>query len=183
MALKQTNLTTSESLMDEDTFWQIIKSSKDKSENDFEEQKEQLANELRVLTADEIILFGNRFKFFRGEADTLELSGAFYIISGDDEVDSFNDFREWVIGLGKEFYHKITKDPQALVDIETDIIEEANWEGLGYTISTVFKEKTGQEMTYLFQNSDETKRKEWEEESHDLKNMFPKLYSKYPDNI
>jgi choline dehydrogenase-like flavoprotein len=61
--------------------------------------------------------------------------------------------------------------------------DEVDWEGLGYVHSSVFKELTGQEMEYLFKEKQETTGAEWEKGSDDLKNMFPKLYAKYPDNI
>lgn len=180
---KNTNFTSSDKLMDEDQFWKIIQTTKDNSNGDFEEQQEELANELRKLTPDDIILFGNRFRYFRGQANTWELWGAIYIIHGGCGDDSFNDFREWVIGQGKDFYYKTIKDPESLVQIDTDKIDEVEWEGLGYVHSTIFKELTGQEMEYLFKEKQETTGVEWEEESDDLKNMFPKLYAKYPDNI
>lgn len=180
---KNTNFSYSDKLMDEDRFWKIIQASKDNSNNDFEEQQEELANELRKLTPDDIILFGNRFRFFRGQANTWELWGAIYIIHGGCGDDSFNDFREWVIGQGKDFYYKTIKDPETLVEIDTDKIEDVEWEGLGYVYSIVFKEKTGQEMEYTFIENHDTTGQEWEEEGDDLKNMFPKLYAKYPDNI
>jgi hypothetical protein len=180
---KNANFTSSDKLMDEDQFWKIIQTTKDNSNGDFEEQQEELTNELRKLTPDDIILFGNRFRYFRGQANTWELWGAIYIIHGGCSDDSFNDFREWVIGQGKDFYYKTIKDPETLVEIDTDKIDEVEWEGLGYVHSTVFKELTGQEMAYLFKEKQETTGVEWEEESDDLKNMFPKLYAKYPDNI
>jgi hypothetical protein len=180
---KNANFTSSDKLMDEDQFWKIIQTTKDNSNDDFEEQQEELTNELRKLTPDDIILFGNRFRYFRGQANTWELWGAIYIIHGGCSDDSFNDFREWVIGQGKDFYYKTIKDPESLVEIDTDKIDEVEWEGLGYVHSTVFKELTGQEMEYLFKEKQETTGVEWEEESDDLKNMFPKLYAKYPDNI
>jgi hypothetical protein len=180
---KNANFTSSDKLMDEDQFWKIIQTTKDNSNGDFEEQQEELTNELRKLTPDDIILFGNSFRYFRGQANTWELWGAIYIIHGGCSDDSFNDFREWVIGQGKDFYYKTIKDPESLVEIDTDKIDEVEWEGLGYVHSTVFKELTGQEMEYLFKEKQETTGVEWEEESDDLKNMFPKLYAKYPDNI
>lgn len=180
---KNTNFTSSDKLMDEDQFWKIIQKTKDNSNSDFEEQQEELANELRKLTPDDIILFGNRFRYFRGQANTWELWGAIYIIHGGCSDDSFNDFREWVIGQGKDFYYKTIKDPESLVEVDTNKIEEIDWEGLGYVPSTVFEEITGQEMPYPFQEQIKTTGQEWEEESDDLKTMFPRLYSKYPDNI
>ena len=180
---KNTNFTSSEKLMDEDLFWKIIQTTKYNSGGNFEEQQAELARELRKLTPNEIILFGNRFRYFRGQANTWELWGAIYIIHGGCSDDSFNDFREWVIGQGKEFYYKTIKDPESLVEVETDKIEGVEWEGLGYIDSIVFKELTGQEIEYLFEEKQETTGVEWEEEGDDLKNMFPKLYAKYPDNI
>ena len=55
---------SSDKLMDEEQFWRIIKITKDNSGNDFEQQQEELAAELGKLTPDEIILFGNRFRYF-----------------------------------------------------------------------------------------------------------------------
>ncbi len=178
-----TKFTVSDALMDEDQFWRIIQASKDKSNGDYEQQQEELANELRKLSADSIILFANRFRYFRGLANTWELWGAIYIIHSGCGDDSFNDFREWVIGQGKSFYYKTIKDPESLVEVNTDKIEEVQWEGLGYVHSTVFEEMTGQEMEYLFKEKLETTGVEWDEETDDLKNMFPKLYAKYPDKV
>ncbi len=70
---KNTNFTSTDKLMDEDQFWKIIQTTKDNSNGDFEEQQEELANELRKLTPDDIILFSNRFRYFRGQANTWEL--------------------------------------------------------------------------------------------------------------
>jgi hypothetical protein len=180
---KKINFTLSNKLMDEDRFWKIIKTTKDNSSDDFEVQQEELANELGKLTPDDIILFGNRFRYFRGIANTWEIWGAIYIIHGGCSDDSFNDFREWVIGQGKEFYYKTINNPESLVAMDADKIADIDWEGLGYVPSTVFEEITGQEMPYPFQEQLETAGIEWEEGSDDLQNMFPTLYAKYSDNI
>ncbi|MBI3235352.1 MAG: DUF4240 domain-containing protein [Bacteroidetes bacterium] len=180
---KITNFTASDKLMDEEVFWKIMKLTKDRSNGYYEEQQEELANELRKLTPDEVLLFDNRFRYFRGQANTWDLWGAIYIIHGGCGDDSFNDFREWVIGQGKDFYYKTIQNPETLVEVETEKIEEVEWEGLGYVPSTVFEELTGQEIPDGFQENKETTGIEWEEEGNDLKEMFPKLYMKYPDNI
>jgi hypothetical protein len=177
------SFTSTDQLMDEELFWNMIKTTKNNSDGDFEQQQEELAKELRKLSPNDIILFGNRFRYFRGQANTWELWGAIYIIHGGCGDDSFNDFREWVIGQGKEFYYKTINAPESLAEVDTDKINEVDWEGLGYVHSTVFKELTGHEMEYLFNEKQETTGVEWEEESDDLKNMFPKLYAKYRDNV
>ena len=178
-----TNFTASDALMDEDQFWKIIQTAKDNANEDYEQQQEELADELRKLTPDDIILFGNRFRYFRGQANTWELWGAIYIIHGGCGDDSFNDFREWVIGQGRDFYYRTINNPETLVDVDTDKIEDVEWEGLGYVPATVFEELTRQEMPYPYQEKQETTGNEWEEEGDDLKQMFPRLAAKYSDNI
>jgi len=49
-------------------------------------------------------------------------------------------------------------------------MDEIEWEGLGYVPSTVFKELTGQEMPFPFQENHDTTGTEWAEKSDDLKN-------------
>src|ERR1700712_1108510 len=136
---KQEILKPSDELMNEDLFWMIIKTTKDNSRGDFEQQQVELEKELRKLTPDDIILFGNRFRYFRGQANTWELLGAIYLIHGGCGDDSFNDFREWVIGQGRGSYYRTINNPETLVDVETDKIEDVEWEGLGYMPATVFE--------------------------------------------
>ncbi|MEJ1241031.1 DUF4240 domain-containing protein [Chryseolinea sp. T2] len=161
--------------MDEEQFWRIIQRTKDQSLDDFEQQQEVLSQELGKLTPEEIIKFDNRFRSFRGEANTWKLWGAIYIIHGGCGDDSFGDFREWVIGQGQDFYYKTIKDPETLIDVEVG--EE--WEGLGYVAPTVFGELTGAEMPRPYEENFEPTGKQWQEDGDDLKNLFPKLYAKY----
>ncbi len=177
------SFTSMDKLMNEDQFWKIVQITKDNSKGDFEKQQVELAKELRKLKPSDIILFGNRFRYFRGQANTWELWGAIYIIHGGCGDDSFNDFREWVIGQGKDFYYKTIKDPESLVEFDTDTMDELEWEGLGYVPSTIFQELTGQVMPYPFEEIHDTTGTEWAEEGDDLKKLFPKLCAKFPDHV
>ncbi|WP_051234481.1 DUF4240 domain-containing protein [Flavobacterium denitrificans] len=181
--IKNSDFIVSEDLMEEELFWNIIQKTKDISGGNFEEQQEELANELRKMKADELILFGNSFRNFRGEANTWELWGAIYIIHGGCSDDSFSDFREWVIAQGREFYYKITTNPELLAEIETHLIEEFDWEGFGYLPGIIFEELTGHEMPYPFKEKYITTGNEWSDDNDDLKHMFPKLYAKYVTNM
>lgn len=182
---KQKNFAATNVLMDEETFWEIINKSKLKSQGDYEVQQVELANELRKLTPKEILTFSNRFQFFKDQAYSWELWGAIYIIQGGCGDDSFNDFREWVIGQGKDFYYRTIQDPETLVSVDEDEIL-IEWEGLGYVPSTVFEELTGHEMPFnqeenASSNNEEPTGQSWDED--DLKKRHPKLYAKYPDNV
>ena len=76
------NFTASDTLMDEDQFWKIIHNTKTRANGDYEQQQEELANELRKHTPTEIIHFSNRFRHLRGQANTWELWATIYIIHG-----------------------------------------------------------------------------------------------------
>ena len=89
---------------------------------------------------------------------------------------------EWVIAQGKDFYQKTIKNPESLINVDKDEIENADWEGLGYIPPNVFKELTGQEMPNAFMENREITGIEWKEEGDDLKRMFPELYAKYSGN-
>ena len=125
--------------MEEEKFWSIIQITKDNSKDDFELQQKELANQLRKLTPDEIILFGNRFRSYRGLANTWELWGAIYIIHGGCGDDSFNDFREWVIGQGKEFYNKTIEKDYKIKSPDSGIIEVRNGDKITFEIKNISK--------------------------------------------
>ena len=181
--IKENFITTNE-LLDDDLFWEIIKYSKDNSKGDYEKQQSELTKSLSKIEVEDVMKFNNRFHLYKEQAYTWKLWGAIYLIQGGCGDDSFNDFREWVIGQGKEFFYKTVKDPESLVEMDEDEIL-IQWEGLGYVPRAVFEKLTGQEMPYVeYKNNDgsgEPRGEEWEEE--DLKKIFPKLFEKYPDNV
>lgn len=178
---KNKDFTPSDKLMDEGVFWQVIEKVKNNSHNDYEEQQKLLAHELHALTPNDLIVFDNRFRFFRGKANTWELWAAIYIIHGGCGDDCFSDFREWVISQGKDFYYRTVENPETLIEMPQEEID-IEWEGMGYIPSTVFEEMTGQAIPSLFIENFTPTGKEWNETDDDLKIMFPRLYEKYSDD-
>jgi len=169
-------------LMNEEQFWSIIEEVKESARNDYERQYQNLAERLHNLNPQQIILFANRFRSFRGQSNNWKLWGAIYIIQGGCDEYSFKIFREWVIGQGEDFYYRVVKDPETLAELEKEFIEETSeFEGLELISSKVFKELTGQEMPYLFQEGHDTVGNKWED--GELTYLFPKIYTKYPHNI
>jgi hypothetical protein len=167
--------------MPEIQFWNIIEESNIRSGGNFEKQQEILKKLLSQLSPQEIILFDNKFRQLKGEAYDWNLWGAIYIINGGCSDDSFNDFREWVISQGKDFYSKTLNDPETLATYSQSI-SDIEWEGLGYVPTTVFEEITGSEMPPSLMENQEIKGEEWEENNDDLKDRFPKLWAKYNTN-
>ena len=172
--IENVNFKETDELMNEDVFWDIINRTKENSENDYDVQKDQLEIELEKLTPNEIILFYNRFRYFRGLAYTWELWGAIYLIKGGCGDDSFNDFRELVIAKGKDFYYKAIENPEVLSEMSfSDIV--CDWEGLGYIPDTVFEKKTGKNIPSLFTENITISGDEWEEDIDELEKKFPKI--------
>lgn len=170
---------SSDDLMDESQFWEIIETTKTTGGDDYERQQQCLATELLRLHPNEIIQFANRFRYFRGMANSWDLCGAIYIINGGCGDDAFNDFREWVIAQGKDFFSRTISNPSSLINVEAEKIVETDWEGFGYVPAEVFKKLTGQEMPYPFKEDLDIKGEEWDEDGDDLQKRFPQLYAKY----
>jgi len=165
-------------LMGEDSFWKLIETSKVNSQGNYEKQQNELANELNKLDAIDILKFDNRFRTFRGNAYKWELWGAAYIMNGGCSDDCFSDFRGWLIGQGKEVYYNAMSNPETLT-IQNHHMDNDDWEGLSYVPMTCYKQKTGNQMPKGIQENIEITGEEWEEEGDDLKNKYPKLWSKW----
>ncbi len=178
---KDKDFTPTADVMDDDRFWEIIHRSHKAANGDFEEQQEQLESELLKLTPQDILLFDNRFSQLRGAAYNWQLWAAAYIINGGCSDDSFNDFREWVIAQGKDFYFRTMQDPATLVDVSRERME-VECEGMGFIPATVFEEMTGEEMPNGLRENIEITGTEWDEDNDDLQKMFPKLWEKYSND-
>lgn len=170
---------SSPDLMEEDKFWRMINAANIRAEFDYDYMYRELENDLRLLSPDEIILFANRLRQLRGKACTWDLWGIAYIVNGGCEEKCFREFREWLIGQGREFYYNTLLYPESIVDVDREKVEYIDWEGLGAVPGEVFQELTEQEMPEPFQENETILGTEWDENSDDLKNRFPKLVEKY----
>jgi hypothetical protein len=173
------NIMPTSELMSEEQFWLIIKASYDSAAGEFDEQQKQLRNLLRNLSLEEIVIFDNRFRQLRGQAYNWQLWGVVYIINGGCNEDCFMDFRDWMIAQGKQFYYTALYNPESLVEVDTDVID-VDWEGIGYVATEVYEALTGQEdfpSDYI--EEQKVSGISWNEETDDLKKMYPKLWTKF----
>lgn len=177
---KQSLLTPSETtneLLDDNQFWQLIATSKSLSNGDYEDQQQQLGSLLQELPAIDIIFFDNRFRAYQNQAYTWELWGAAYIIHGGCSDDCFSDFRGWLIGQGKETFFAALKDTGSLVALDRKVNKE-NWEGLSYVAMTAYERKTGISMAFgavgVFT---EPAGDDWDED--DLVERFPGIWKRW----
>lgn len=167
----------SEKLMDSDNFWKIIGTSKTNSSGEYEKQQVELEKELLKLTAIEILEFDNKFRTLRGEVYNWDFWAAAYIINGGCSDDCFSDFRGWLIGQGKMVFENAVNDIETISELKNT--NDGDWEGLSYIPTDAYEKKTGNQIPNGIRENFEIKGDEWREEGDDLKNRYPKLWTKF----
>lgn len=167
----------SKQLMEAEKFWKIIEFTKSKSLGDYEKQQSELEKELLKLTSKEVLEFDNMFRTLRGEIYNWSFGAAAYIINGGCSDDCFSDFRDWLIGQGKSIFESAIQDIETLSELnETN---DGDWEGLSYIPTDIYEKKTGSDMPLGIQENLEITGEEWEEDKNNLKNKYPKLWTKF----
>jgi hypothetical protein len=167
----------SKQLMETETFWKIIETTKSKSFGDYEKQQSELEKELLKLTAKEVLEFDNKFRTLKGEIYNWNFWAAAYIINGGCSDDCFSDFRGWLIGQGKSIFNNAIQNIETLSELKET--NDGDWEGLSYIPTDIYEKKTGNDMPQGIQENFEITGEEWEEDENNLKNRFPKLYTKF----
>ena len=167
----------SKEIMESKKFWKIIENTKSESSGDYEKQQSLLERELLKLTAKEVLEFDNKFRTLRGKIYTWDFWAAAYIINGGCSDDCFSDFRGWLIGQGKSIFESAVQNIETLSELKET--NDGDWEGLSYISTDIYKKKTGNDMPNEIQENFEIIGEEWEEDENNLKNRFPKLYTKF----
>ncbi|MEU4386320.1 DUF4240 domain-containing protein [Promicromonospora sp. NPDC023805] len=107
--------------MDLETFWRLVGEIRDLAETRDAADDEALANCVvdviaDRLTADEILAFGAVAGDLAGLADLPAMEAAMFLIEGYISDDSFMDFREGLILLGREPFEAAIADPDSLAE-------------------------------------------------------------------
>ncbi len=98
-------------------FWELIDKTREAAKGDARKQSELLTEELAKLPAEEIISFERIFDDLKDNAYIGNLWDAAFVIMYYCGDSSFHEFREWLVGRGKEAYESAIKDPETLVDV------------------------------------------------------------------
>ncbi|MFJ5232385.1 DUF4240 domain-containing protein [Kitasatospora sp. NPDC088391] len=131
--------------MDETAFWQLVDDTRDTAAGDPDEQAEALVERLLRLTPDEVLDFARQFEARFQRAYTVELWGAAHLLLGGASEDSFDYFRCWLIGQGREVFEGAVHDPDALAGLVPDFDDEEDGdaEELGYAADEAYERLTG----------------------------------------
>jgi len=103
--------------MDITEFWKLIDKTREVASGNARKQSDLLTEELAKLPAEEIISFQTIFYDLKDRAYIGNLWDAAFIIMHYCGDSSFHEFREWLIGRGREACENAIKDPETLVDV------------------------------------------------------------------
>jgi hypothetical protein len=98
-------------------FWDLIDKTRAAADGDAKKQSDVLTEELMNLPEDEIFLFQEILYDLKHKAYTGILWDAATVIKNGCGDDGFHEFREWLVGRGKEVYENAIKDPETLADV------------------------------------------------------------------
>ncbi|MER6395071.1 DUF4240 domain-containing protein [Kitasatospora sp. NPDC086009] len=131
--------------MDETDFWQIIDDTREDADGDPDEQAERLVERLVQLTPDDVIDFARLFEARFQRAYRTDLWGAAHLLLDGASEDTFDYFRCWLIGQGREVFEGGLHEPDDLADLlpEFDEEEDGEAEDLGYAADEAYEQLTG----------------------------------------
>lgn len=98
-------------------FWKLIDKTREAAKGDARKQSVLLTEELAKLTEKEIISFEQIFRDLKDKAYIGNLWDAATLIMYGCSDSGFDEFREWLVGRGKEAYENAIDNPETLVDV------------------------------------------------------------------
>ncbi len=105
--------------MDVDRFWLLIEQS---------DTPEELHARLTALNDEDLVLFETLYDARFAESYQWDLWGAAYIIHGGCGDDAFDDFRAYLISLGRRIYETALANADSLADVSQFDAEGDEWE-------------------------------------------------------
>lgn len=143
-----TDNSTVDNLMPEESFWQIVKMTKDKSKNNYQIQCQLLTDYLSGLSGKEIIQFDRTFTLLMAKSYSFRLWEPAYSLNGGCSDDAFEYFRSWLIAQGKNKFYWTIKYPRLLLFVGVKELIE-NYEGIAYCAYEAYQQKTGLEIPQI----------------------------------
>ncbi|MFE4519051.1 DUF4240 domain-containing protein [Kitasatospora sp. NPDC056783] len=171
--------------MDETDFWQIIDETHDAADGDPDEQADLLVERLLQLTPDDVIDFARLFQARHRRAYRNDLWGAAYLLLDGASADTFDCFRSWLIGQGREVFEGGLTEPDDLADLlpEFDEEEDGEAEDLGYAADEAYEQLTGLPLPEIGgRQADRPSGPALDFDDPDaMAKRFPKLWERYGD--
>lgn len=174
--------------MNEQIFWEIIAQSRATLNTNFETQCVNISEILMDYSAEEIIEFEHQLRLQMEKVNTWNMMAASFVVCSFISDETYEDFRAWVVGQGKENFDKILRDPSEICNlIRPGQVKEMGGEHMLFSAINAYLEKINSE-----DEEDEVKfydaipfvaEKEvvqkWPETKNDYRKMFPKLFDTF----
>jgi hypothetical protein len=136
-------------------FWEIIAASRtgfdpEQYENSREKQLVRLHQLLSALSTEELRAFLRLFGARMDEASSRPregLWGVAFDIGGGCSDDMFEDFRSWLISMGRDAFEAAVRNPETVYEVaeQEGLGEDVFFEGFQYVPYRVWREKTREE--------------------------------------
>jgi hypothetical protein len=137
-------------------FWEIVADSRaglepsDEPDTVRDEQVERLRQLLSRMPVEEVQAFADYFAARMDEAYSRPREGLWAVafdIAGGCSDDMFDDFRAWLISMGREVYEEAVRNPESVYVVaeRAGIGEDVFFESFQYVPSQVLRTLTGEE--------------------------------------
>jgi len=171
--------------MNEQIFWQLIDKARAARNSNFETQCVTLTELLIPYSAEDIIAFEHILREKIEEASTWPIMAATFVVCSFISDDTYEDFRAWIVGQGKEHFYKILADPNVICDIL--LPKEARDLGGEYMLFVAANawleklDKDNEDEFYELIDHPEEKviEQRWPETKEEYRKLFPRLYDTF----
>ena len=100
--------------VDQATFWSLVDDTRRAADGEPEEHARVLNRRLARLPPSEILAFEEQWRIHDVRLYRWDLWAAAYLLNGGCDDGCFDDFRAYVIGLGREVYDRAVADADSL---------------------------------------------------------------------
>ena len=179
--------------IDKNSFWKIIEYSKELSPKNKELQIDILIDILKEIETEKLVVFRKIREYYYKKSYTSNLWAIAYMLNNGCSDDGFDYYINWLISEGKQKYYDLQENPEKIVEkynsrdeingysedfglIETIAFEKKHSESIDYQLDfdNIYNKFQSDLNIFEFTEIEFN----WKDEN-DLKQLFPKFYSKF----
>jgi hypothetical protein len=137
--------------MDETDFWEIVDTTREAAGGDPDAHAELLVDRLTGLDPEAVTDFARHFEARFNRAYRWDLWGAAWVLLDGAGDDTFENFRCWLISLGRHVFEGALHEPDALAGLLESFDPESDGEAedVGYAAFDAYEQLTGDELPDL----------------------------------
>lgn len=171
--------------MNENVFWQLIEKAKAEPNSNFETQCVTLTELLLAYSEEDIIRFEHILREKIEEASSFPVMAASFVVCSYISDDTYEDFRAWLVGQGKDNFYKTLENPNEICKfLKPADAGDLGGEFMLFVAINAYLEKTNsddEEAFYELIKHPEEKEvvQRWPESKEEYRKMFPALFDKF----